>query len=72
MTAMLNEHYDELNEHFMFYNCGEQGLLNHLMQKSVQYKLAEENGLNVAKTEKVKVGELPSKVSYPIMTKAVN
>lgn len=71
-TAILNEHYDELSEHFIFYNCGEQGLLNHLMQKSVQYKLAEVSGLNVAKTEMVKVGELPSKVNYPIMTKAVN
>lgn len=24
-TALLNEHYDRLKEHFFFYNCGEQG-----------------------------------------------
>lgn len=71
-TALLNEHYDELKDDFYFYNCGEQGRLNHFMQKEVLNQLAEDCGVNVARREVVKRGELPKNLRYPIITKAVN
>ena len=43
-----------------------------MMQKAEQIKIAQECGVRIAEFEIVKVGQLPTKVKYPLITKAVN
>lgn len=71
-TAILDIHYNEIIDKFYFYNAGVSGRINFLMTKEEQYAIAERSGFNVAKSEVVKVGNLPTKVHYPVMTKSVN
>lgn len=42
------------------------------MNKDVMMDLVTKHGIQVAKTWKVKVGEIPEEIEYPIMTKAIN
>ena len=73
VTVMtLDNHYNELKDHFYFYNAGKQGRITHYMNKDNMIEVAIKHGLNVAKTWKVKVGEIPEDIEYPIMTKAIN
>lgn len=68
----LDKHYDQLKEHFYFYNAGETGRIIHFMNKDNMIELAIKHGLNVARTWKVRVGEIPADIEFPIMTKAIN
>ncbi len=68
----LDKHYDELKAFFYFYNAGETGRIIHFMNKDHMIDLAIRHGLNVAKTWKVNVGEIPADIIYPVMTKALN
>ena len=68
----LDSHYDELKDYFYFYNAGEAGRIKHFMSKDILCELAAKHGFNVAKTWKVKVGEIPEDIEYPIITKAIN
>lgn len=68
----LDSHYDELKDYFYFYNAGETGRIKHYMSKDLMCELAEKHGFNVAKTWKVKTGEIPEDIEYPIITKAMN
>ena len=71
-VSTLDRHYNELKDFFYFYNAGEAGRIVHFMNKDNMIALAEKHGLNVAKTWKVRVGEIPEDIDYPIMTKAIN
>ena len=55
-----------------FWNAGEKGRIRKLINKEEQMAIAAECGLNVIPTERVKRGELPKKLEYPIFTKATN
>ena len=68
----LDSHYDELKDYFFFFNAGETGRIKHFMSKDIMCELAAKHGFNVAKTWKVKVGEIPVDIEYPIITKAIN
>lgn len=72
IESELDKRYDILKDHFHFYNAGEVGRITTMMEKSVIVKMAEECGLRIPKTELVKKGKLPKKLSYPILTKASN
>ncbi len=73
VTVMtLDKHYNELKDFFYFYNAGETGRIIHYMNKDNMIEVVQKYGLNVAKTWKVKVGEIPEDIEYPIMTKAIN
>lgn len=69
-VAVMDKHYEELKEYFYFFNAG--GKLTKYFNKDEVNKLAIKHGINVPKTWKVKVGEIPENVEYPILTKAVN
>lgn len=69
--SFLDLHYDELIEHFYFFNAGEQGRITKIMEKEEMIKMAEESGIDIPKTEVVRVGDLPKTLRYPILTKAV-
>ncbi len=73
VTVMtLDNHYNELKDYFYFYNAGETGRIIYYMNKDNMIEVALKHGLNVAKTWKVNVGEIPTDIEYPIMTKAIN
>lgn len=69
-VSCLDLHYNELKDKFYFYNAGEQGRITKLMEKGYLPRLAESCGLRIPKTEEVKNGELPSTLSYPVITKS--
>lgn len=71
-VAMLDKHYNRLKKYFYFYNAGKPGRIAHYMNKDVMMDLVVKHGIQIAKTWKVKVGEIPEGIVYPIMTKAIN
>lgn len=71
-VAMLDKYYDKLKDYFFFYNAGSSGRIAHFMNKDVMMELVTKHGIEVAKTWKVNVGEIPKDITYPIMTKAIN
>lgn len=72
LAELLDLHYDQLAGHFYFFHAGEQGRISHLLSKKVQNDLAVQAGFNVPTYEVVQTGDLPRKVDYPLITKAVD
>ena len=73
VTVMtLDKHYDELKDYFYFFNAGKTGRIAEMMNKDYMCDLAAKHGFVVAKTWKVKPGEIPKDIEYPVITKAVN
>lgn len=70
IVALLNEKYNLLIDNFFFFNAGEKGRLIRYMPKLEQCKLAEKFGLNIPRSELVRLGELPKTLQYPIFTKS--
>lgn len=68
-TECLDQHYDELINHFYFYNDGRQGYLTYNNLKDVQCAIAEKVGIKIPKGEVLKRGQLPKNLNYPILTK---
>ena len=71
IESFLDQHYDALTPHFYFFNAGEQGRITRTMEKKEMIRMAVECGIDIPKTEVVKVGELPKTLRYPILTKSV-
>ena len=69
--SFLDLHYADMVDHFYFFNAGEQGRITKIMEKEVMIQMAEESGIDIPKTEVVKVGELPKTLRYPVLTKSV-
>lgn len=72
VVALMDKNYDKLKDYFYFYNAGEANRINYYMNKDNMLELVSRHGINVAKTWKIKVGEIPKNIEYPIMTKAIN
>lgn len=66
----LDSHYEELKDHFYFFNGGQAGIISHYMDKDAISQLAVECGCNIPKTEVVKCGQIPTSLKYPVLTKA--
>lgn len=67
---VLNNHYNELIDHFYFFNCAIPENPNRYLNKKEMFRLVE--GLNVTqppKYECIRRGQLPQRVKYPIITK---
>lgn len=67
-VSLLDKNYDKLKDYFYFYNAGEAGRIAHYMNKDIMMALVEKYGIDIAKTWKVRVGEIPNDIKYPIMT----
>jgi len=72
IEAFLDNHFDELKNTFNIFNAGEQGRVVNLMNKEVQNELAESCGFTIIKSEIVNVGDLPQRIHYPLITKAID
>lgn len=75
-ASVIDNHQDELKEHFLFPNIkGIPGQVEYWMNKSVQKELARRVGLNVAKGDVLLVEDgnylVPASVTYPCFTKAL-
>ncbi len=71
-VMVLDSHYDELKDHFYFFNAGKTGRVKKYMNKDEIYALAEKHGFRVPKTWKVHTGDIPKDIEYPVITKATN
>lgn len=71
IESYLDLHFDEFNSHFYFFDGGSQGQITKTMEKNEMCRLAVECGLDVPKTEELRVGDLPKSLRYPVMTKSV-
>ena len=72
IMGLLDRHFEILKDKFYLWNAGKSGRLCYYLNKNNQIQLAEECGFQIPKTEKVKVGEMPSYLAFPIFTKAVD
>ena len=68
----IDDCFDLLDGRFYFWNAGKKGRIRKLINKEEQMAIAAECGLNVIPTERVKRGELPTTLDYPVFTKATN
>lgn len=69
-VAVMDKYYDQLKNSFYFFNAD--GKLFKYFNKDIVNEIVVKYGLKVPKTWKVKVGDIPLDIEYPIMTKAVN
>lgn len=69
---IIDANYNNLKDKFYFFNAGSQGRLTRFLDKEQQCLLAEKHGLNVPRFEEVDRGQLPTKLTYPIITKTSN
>lgn len=72
IVGAMDEQFDVLKKYFYFYNAGKQGQLSYYLEKANLTKAAEEVGFRVPQTELLEVGEMPIRVSYPLITKAAD
>jgi D-aspartate ligase len=71
VESVIDSRYDDLKDSFFFFNAGELGRINYLMNKKVICDIAESCGYRAPKNEVVKRGEMPKTLSYPIITKTL-
>lgn len=71
-VSCIDQHYDELKEHFITYNAGGvQGRLVWLQNKDNITNLGAQAGLDNPKKEVVDTGVLPTTLKYPVITKVL-
>lgn len=71
--SLLDAHYDELKDRFSFFNAGEQGRINHFMDKANMLQLADECGLTTIKTWYLNSqSAIPEDLAFPCFVKASN
>lgn len=68
----IDNRYDEVKEHFICFNAGENRRINAFMDKYRVIELARKYGLNVLDTISVDRGIIPDDLEYPIITKSVS
>lgn len=69
-TSFFDQRYEDAKDKFIFYNAGRQGRITETMEKQRLCDLAEKHGLSIPRTFKVKTGEVPEGLEYPVLTKA--
>lgn len=72
IISVIDRNHKRLNGKFYFFNAGCEGRINFLLSKKEQNVLAESCGFNVPKYEEVIIGDKPTKVPYPLITKAID
>ena len=71
--SLMDAHYDELKDRFLFFNAGEQGRINHFMDKANMLQLAKECGLTTIRTWHLNSqSSIPEDLTFPCFVKASN
>lgn len=68
----FDKHYDELKDHFYFFDGGSAGAISKYLKKDQLCMLAEECGLNIPKTVAVNRGCVSHGLHYPVITKSIS
>lgn len=71
IQSLVDKRYNELAGRFHFFNSGEQGRINQLMNKHTICEIAEKCGCAIPTQEVVDTGTLPTTLQYPIITKTL-
>ena len=71
IASLVDQRYDDLKDKFYFFNAGEAGRINKLMDKHEICLVAEKCGCQIPKQEIVDTGVLPKTLRYPIITKTL-
>lgn len=71
IESLVDQRYDDLYDKFYFFNAGETGRINKLMNKHEICLVAEKCGCNIPKQEIVDTGVLPKGLRYPVITKTL-
>lgn len=69
--SFLDIHSDEIMDKFYFFHGSKPGIVSSYMDKDAISKLGEECGFNIPKAERLKLGELPKHLRYPVITKSM-
>ena len=72
IISVIDRNYNRLIDKFYFFNAGEEGKISFLLSKKEQNMLAKSCGFNVPMFEEVCIGDKPTKVPYPLITKAID
>lgn len=70
-VGYMDEHYNEYQGKFIFFNAGRNGRITEFMDKYNILELAKKNGLKTLEAKAVKRGVLPEGVEYPVITKSI-
>ncbi len=72
--ALLDQHYEELKDYFVIFNAkGEQGRINHFLDKVNAFEIAKRCGLTLIPTWEITADSpLPETITYPCLVKAEN
>ena len=70
-VGYMDEHYEDYNGKFIFFNAGQRGKITEFMDKYNILELAKKNGLKTLKAVAVERGTLPDGVEYPVITKSI-
>lgn len=71
IQSIVDNQYEELKNKFYFFNAGETGRINRLMNKHEICLVAEKCGCRIPKQEIVDTGVLPKTLRYPVITKTL-
>lgn len=71
VESIVDNRYDELKGKFYFFNAGEKGRINKLMNKHEICLIAEDCGCLAPRQEIVDTGVMPKSLRYPIITKTL-
>ena len=72
VESILDLHYNDIKNRFIFFHGKEQGIVSRYMDKDAISNLAKENGLKIPKAELVRKGEMTKALNFPIITKSRN
>jgi len=72
-VSALDANYDELKEHFCFFNAGQEGRINHFLNKANTFEIAKVAGLNTIETICAsRLKDVPEDIKYPCLIKGNN
>ncbi len=71
-VSYMDDRFEELKDHFVFFNAGKAGRINEYMDKLNILEIARRHGLNTLRAYRCKNGEIPQEIRYPIITKAIS
>lgn len=71
--SLLDRNYDRLHPHFLFFNAGKQGRINHFLDKMNTFELAKKCGLRIINTKIISdMHDIPCGIAYPCFIKGAS
>ena len=71
VESIVDNRFEELKDKFYFFNAGEEGRINKLMNKHEICMVGEKCGFRIPKQEILDTGVLPKTLRYPVITKTL-